>query len=146
MEAQERLLGLEHPDTLVSVNNLAKLLHAKGDYAAAEPLYRRALEAQERILGPEHPKTLSVLNNLAPLLNATGRLAEAVVLLRERAAKSEACLAGVRYNLACYECLSGNQEEAKRLITAEITANPKRKAAALKDSDLAAIHEFISSL
>ena len=33
---------------------------------------------------------------LAILLNATGRLAEAVVLLRERAAKSEVCLAAIR--------------------------------------------------
>ena len=146
LEAQERIFGPYHLHTLRSLKNLALLLKYKGDAAAAEPLYRRALEARERILGPEHPKTLSVLNNLAPLLNATGRLAEAVVLLREHAAKSEACLAYVRYNLACYECLSGNLAEAKRLIAAEITAKPKRKDRALADADLTAIHDFIASL
>ena len=104
------------------------------------------MEASERILGPEHPNTLTSLNNLAVLLNATGRLAEAVVLLRERAAKSEACLAGVRYGLACYECLSGNQDEAKRLITEEIAADPEKKEQALADADLTAIHDFIASL
>ena len=104
------------------------------------------MEARERILGPEHPDTLTSVGNLANLLNATGRLAEAVVLLREHAAKSEACLAYVRYNLACYECLSGNLAEAKRLIAAEITAKPKRKDRALADADLTAIHDFIASL
>jgi Flp pilus assembly protein TadD len=145
LKTQERILGPEHPHTLASLNNLALLLSNKGDSDAAEPLYRRALEAQERILGPEHPDTLRSVKNLAMLLNATGRLAEAVVLLRERAAKSEACLAGVRYNLACYECLSGNLDEAKRLITEEITANPEIKAPALADADFAALHDFIAA-
>ena len=104
------------------------------------------MEARERILGPEHPDTLSSVGNLAILLNATGRLAEAVVLLSEYAAKSEACLAGVRYNLACYECLSGNQDEAKRLITEEIAADPEKKEQALADADFAAIHDFIAFL
>ena len=70
MEARERTLGKDHPDTLVSVNNLANLLQAKGDYAGAEPLYRRVLEAQERTLGKEHPDTLTSVNNLANLLQA----------------------------------------------------------------------------
>ena len=96
--------------------------------------------------GPEHPDTLAGLNNLASLLNATGRLAEAVVLLREHAAKSEACLAYVRYNLACYECLSGNLDEAKRLIAEEITADPEKEEQALADADFSAIHDFIASL
>ena len=33
------------PRTLASMNNLALLLRDKGDYAEAEPLFRRALEA-----------------------------------------------------------------------------------------------------
>ena len=58
MEAGERTLGKEHPNTLTSLNNLAGLLNAKGDYAGAEPLYRRVLEARERTQGKEHPDTL----------------------------------------------------------------------------------------
>ena len=38
----------------MSVNNLAALLERKGDYAAAEPLYRRALDGAERQLGREN--------------------------------------------------------------------------------------------
>ncbi len=54
--------------------------------------------------------------------------------------------ASVRYYLACYECLSGNIEEAKRLIAEEIAADPERKEQGLQDSELAAIHEFIATL
>jgi hypothetical protein len=59
------VLGLEHPETLGSVNNLALLLQAKGDLAAAEPLYRRALEGYRRVLGEEHPSTKIVAENHA---------------------------------------------------------------------------------
>ena len=42
----ERTLGAEHPDTLVSVHNLATCLQARGQLKDAEVLYRRALDAQ----------------------------------------------------------------------------------------------------
>ena len=76
MEAFERVLGREHPNTLNSVNNLAVLLFHKGDYAGAEPLLRRALEAKERVLGPEHPDTQTSANNLATLLASKRKNAE----------------------------------------------------------------------
>ncbi len=82
LEARERVLGAEHPDTLGSVNNLAGMLESQGDYAAAEPLYRRALEAWERVLGPEHPDTLTSVNNLAGLLARQGDYAAAKPLYR----------------------------------------------------------------
>ena len=48
--------------------------------------------------------------------------------------------------LACYECLSGNVEESKRLIAEEITAKPANREQALKDDDLKAIWDFIQNL
>ena len=65
-----------------SVNNLASLLDEKGDYDAAEPLYRRALEARERVLGREHPETLTSVNNLAELLHSKGDYDAAEPLFR----------------------------------------------------------------
>ena len=55
-----------------------------GDYAAARPLYARALQIREQALGPEHPTTALSLNNLAALLYAQGDYAAARPLL-ERA-------------------------------------------------------------
>jgi len=77
VEACERVLGAEHPDTLASVNNLAGLLADKGDHAGAQPLYERTIEACERALGPEHPGTLASVNNLAGLLLHKGDYAGA---------------------------------------------------------------------
>jgi hypothetical protein len=54
LDARERVLGPEHPDTLASRNNLAFCLQAMGDLAAAEPLYRRARAGAERVLGADH--------------------------------------------------------------------------------------------
>ena len=76
------MLGREHPDTLLSVNNLAALYHAQGRYSEAEPLYKRALEASERVLGREHPDTLQSVNNLAALYETQGRYSEAEPLYK----------------------------------------------------------------
>jgi tetratricopeptide (TPR) repeat protein len=74
---QELELGPEHPDTLTSVNNLARLLRLNGEYEAAEALNRRVLQARERILGPDHPDTLVSINNVAVGLYYKGEYAAA---------------------------------------------------------------------
>ena len=44
-----------HPDTAASLNNLAYLLQAQGDYAAAKPLYEQALAIRKEVLGGATP-------------------------------------------------------------------------------------------
>jgi hypothetical protein len=61
----EKSLGPEHPDTVESLNNLASLLRAQGDFAAGRPLCERALAICEKALGPEH--TAKTLDSFAPL-------------------------------------------------------------------------------
>ncbi len=60
-----------------SLNNLASLHQAQGNYAEAEPLYRRSLAIREKALGPEHPDVAQSLDNYAALLRETGRADEA---------------------------------------------------------------------
>ncbi len=60
-----------------SLNNLALLYKAQGNYAEAEPLYRRSLAIWEKALGPEHPDVVQSLENYAALLRETGRADEA---------------------------------------------------------------------
>ena len=79
-------LGLGHPDVAASLNNLAILYHTQGDYAEAEPLYRRSLAIQEKALGSEHPDVAKVLGSFAVLLRETGRADEA----SELAARAQA--------------------------------------------------------
>ena len=43
LRIRQKVLGLEHPDTATSLNNLAALYWAMGEYAKAEPLFQEAL-------------------------------------------------------------------------------------------------------
>ena len=79
---RRRVLGNEHPSTLVSINNLGSLLQAQGKLADAEALCREALAGQRRVLGNEHPNTLSVIGNLGTLLQKLGQLDAAECVLR----------------------------------------------------------------
>jgi len=45
------LLGEKNPDYLFSLNNLAGLYRSMGEYAKAEPLYRRAMEIDKKVAG-----------------------------------------------------------------------------------------------
>ena len=47
LEIREKALGPQHPDTAKSLNNLALLYEAMGDYAKAEPVFRLRLVAVE---------------------------------------------------------------------------------------------------
>jgi tetratricopeptide (TPR) repeat protein len=74
---RENVLGPEHLETAMSLNNLAVLLWDQGDLVGARPLYERTLAICERTLGPDHPHTARSLNNLAVLLGDQGDLTKA---------------------------------------------------------------------
>lgn len=44
----EIMLGKEHPDTLISMNNLALALGSQGSYEKAEQIQRRAKEYADK--------------------------------------------------------------------------------------------------
>ena len=67
LQSREETLGPKHPDTLLSVNNLASLLQEQGKLGEAEPLFRRALQGSEETLGPKHQDTLNTRGNLGSL-------------------------------------------------------------------------------
>jgi tetratricopeptide (TPR) repeat protein/CHAT domain-containing protein len=89
---KEKALGRDHPGVATSLNNLALLLRAQGQYAPAEALYKRSLAIKEKALGPNHPDTASILNNLAGLLSDQGQYAEAEPLYRRSLAIREKAL------------------------------------------------------
>ena len=72
-----------------SLNNLAELYRALGNYAKAEPLYKRALAILKKALGSDHPNVAITLNNLAELYRDTNRINLAVPL-EQRAAQIRA--------------------------------------------------------
>jgi tetratricopeptide (TPR) repeat protein len=56
-----------HPNTALSLNNLALLYHIQGKYEDAEPLYQRAIKIFEQAWGNAHSDTATSLSNLANL-------------------------------------------------------------------------------
>jgi tetratricopeptide (TPR) repeat protein len=112
------------------------LLRAQGDYAGAEPLFRRALAITEKALGPEHPSTGKALNNLALLLWTKGDYAGAEPLFRRALAITEKALGpehpdtGIRLNnLAGLLRAQGDYAAAEPLLRRALAIVAKRNGA-----------------
>ncbi len=74
---RRRGLGANHPETIETLNNLAAVWLAEGDFPRAEQAMREALARHREKLGPDHPSVATNLNNLGALLAQGGRLDEA---------------------------------------------------------------------
>lgn len=62
------------------------LYEAQGQYAQAEPLYKRSLAIREKTLGPDHPDVALSLENMAVLYIETGTDKESEDLEKQAAA------------------------------------------------------------
>lgn len=80
---REQTLGMDHLETLVTLNNLAKAYLETGKLTEAIQLNERVRAGFEKLKGPDHADTLTVMNNLAQSYVATGRLTEALPLLEQ---------------------------------------------------------------
>ena len=89
--AYQRCLQIR-PDDATVLNNTALSLMYAGDYAGAEPLYRRALATNEKVLGPDNPEVAKNLNNLAVLLDDKGDYVAAEPLYRRALAIDQKAL------------------------------------------------------
>ncbi len=89
---RENVLGPEHTEVTLSLNNLAELYRNQGRYAEAEPLYQRALAIREKVLDPEHLVVAESLNELAELYRVQGRYEEAEPLFQRALAIREKVL------------------------------------------------------
>ncbi|KAF6789663.1 TPR domain-containing protein [Colletotrichum sojae] len=75
-------LGEEHPDTLMSMANLASTYWNQGRWKEAEELFVRVMETSSTVLGEEHPHTLTSMHNLAFTWKNQERWEDAIQLLR----------------------------------------------------------------
>ncbi|KAJ7765226.1 hypothetical protein B0H16DRAFT_1687411 [Mycena metata] len=65
LEEQKQVLGDHHPDTLLTMGNLANLYSDLGEYQKAKELEVIVLEKRKQVLGENHPDTLYIMGNLA---------------------------------------------------------------------------------
>ena len=73
LKGYEKVLGVQHPNTLASVSNLASVLHIQQRYNDASVLYLRASIKFSNILGPDHPTTQACSQHYASMLREIGR-------------------------------------------------------------------------
>ena len=128
----EKSGGSNEPALATALNELAIFHFQQGDFAAAEPLLRRALPIREAALGPDHPQTAQVLNNLALVLQERGNYPEAQPLLERALAMNEkargpdhAEVATALNNLAALHRLTGNYARAEPLYLRALAINEK---------------------
>mgnify|MGYP000936789235 CR=1 FL=1 len=88
----ERVLGPDHPGTLVSRNNLALAYQDAGRLEKAIDLFKQTLADSERILGSDHPHTLTSRGNLASAYQDADELEQAIPLSEQALADFERIL------------------------------------------------------
>ena len=71
LDARKKILGEEHPDTILATANLASTSHNLGNYIKAEKLEAQVLHTSSSNLGGGHP--FSVMRNLEATQEATSQ-------------------------------------------------------------------------
>jgi non-specific serine/threonine protein kinase/serine/threonine-protein kinase len=132
LEIRKDVLGADHPDTLRSMYNLARLYWAQGRYDEAEPLLLETLETQERVLGADHPDTLGTRQYLGVLCSTQGRYDEAETLHIETLERQERVLGRDHpetlhsmHNLARVYYDQGRYDEAEVLFLETVEAQKR---------------------
>ena len=132
LAAQEKALGLDHPNVALLLNSLANLYMGQGRYADAEPLYKRALAIYEKALGSANPNPATVLNGLAQIYQYQGRYADAEPLYKrslaiyEKAFGPESAYVAVSINnLAELYTDQGRYADAEPLIKRSLAIREK---------------------
>jgi tetratricopeptide (TPR) repeat protein len=77
----DRVLGREHPDTLVIGERLAQACLAAGRAADAVPWFQWVLTSRIRALGPDHSAVIEARRSLGHALMTAGQFEEAVSVL-----------------------------------------------------------------
>ena len=72
LDSRNQKLGVEHPDTIWAMANLAATYWNLAKFAEAEKLEIQVLEVRDRILGDEHPDTIWAMANLAETYEKLG--------------------------------------------------------------------------
>jgi uncharacterized protein HemY len=86
---EQKLLGLEHPETAVSFRNLGNILRERGELEPAEAALRTAVATQRKLFGNDSLEVATSLDALSLVLERQGRAADAEQLKQESVAIRE---------------------------------------------------------
>ncbi|NBQ67609.1 MAG: tetratricopeptide repeat protein [Nitrosomonadaceae bacterium] len=132
LQYAEEKFGPDDLSVTESLNNLAKLYLHLGDYAEAEPLFRRSLAITEKAVGSNHLDLEEILNNLALLYLTQSDFAKAEPLLKRSLAINEKTLssdhpdlAWILSTLAFLYLKQGDYAKAEPLFMRSLVINEK---------------------
>jgi len=144
---RRRVLGDDHPATLESMSWQARVLRGRGDYIAAEALFRKIVEVRRRVLGEAHRDTLASMSLLASVyrieakdVQASALLAKVVELQRRVLGDEHPETLITMDNLAGAERNQGKYEEAHRLFTKVLESRRRVLGAEHPDTLLSITH------
>ena len=83
VEIRRRVLGSDHPDTVIAMSNLASALQGEGKLKEATPLFEESLVVLRKHLPPDHQQTMMGINNLAFVYLLQERYEDALPLYEE---------------------------------------------------------------
>jgi eukaryotic-like serine/threonine-protein kinase len=83
LAAARRRLGPDHPETFISMNNVATVYLELGELDRAIPLLQETLRLKQAKLGEDHHSVLITLRNLARAYEKAGRPRDAERLFRQ---------------------------------------------------------------
>ena len=73
LSGEEKQLGVGHPDTLITLDNMALVFGNQGKYDMALEWHQRALAGREKHMGVDHPDTLSTVQHMAYVFATQGK-------------------------------------------------------------------------
>src|SRR5262249_48614697 len=125
---RRKILGGDHPFTLLSANYYGSDLRETGDLAASRNTLEATYTAYRQVLRDDHSRTTGAAKTSAVTLRRLGRVAGAARLIAAAVARCEAVLGrrhpttvACRLELACARWAQGHHDEA-RAIAEEVYA------------------------
>lgn len=120
VEKRKLALGEDHPDTLMSINNLAGTYWRQGRWKEVEKLQVEVMKKSKQALGEAHQDTLTSMNHLAFTYRALGRQKSALGLVSSCARMSPTTLGIDRPDAQAYQQLITHWEKEDSLPEAPI--------------------------
>jgi len=121
-DIRRKVLGPDHPDTLLAMYDLASVFDEEGHYEDAGRLYQSVLAERRRVLGPEHPETVKSMIGLGDVLLHQGHFLDAANVNRQTLEIERRILGptnrdtlGTMSNLARDLDAAGRYDEAEQL-------------------------------
>ena len=83
LQIRKKTLGINHPDTATSYNNIGLVYHMRGNDVKELKFYQQALQIREKVLGTDHPDTAISYHNIGAVYFEQGDYNEALKWLEK---------------------------------------------------------------